>query len=70
MNRLEGFISIDDEKETCSTPNCKNKVFVSTIFNDKIKGLSVEKIHFWCKKCYIKISDERLMGKDVERRTK
>lgn len=62
MNQLEGFISIDDEKETCSTPNCKNKVFCSTIFEDKIKGLSVEKLHFWCKECYLKVSEGRFPG--------
>ncbi|KKN17005.1 hypothetical protein LCGC14_0970130 [marine sediment metagenome] len=69
MNKLEGFIPIDDEKETCSTLDCKNKVFVSTVFEDKIKGLSVEKLHFWCKKCYIKVSEGRnskLESKDAK----
>lgn len=51
-NKLEGFIEIDDEKEKCSVPKCKEKVVGSTMFVDKIKGLNVEKYHFWCKKHY------------------
>ena len=52
MNKLEGFISIDDEKVFCSHPECKNKPVISTVVDDKIKGLHVEKIHFWCKEHY------------------
>jgi len=56
FGELEGFISI--KKETiCSFPKCKNKPIVSTIFDDKVKGLEVEKIHFWCKKHYKQLKE-------------
>lgn len=51
FGKLEGFIPID-KKQKCSYPYCRNKPIISTIMDDKIKGLKVEKIHFWCKKHY------------------
>lgn len=58
MNKLEGFISVDDEKVSCSHPDCKNKPVISTIIKDTIKGLHVDKIHFWCKEHYDNLNND------------
>jgi len=54
-NKLEGFIEMDDDKINCSMPNCKERVVASTVFTEKIKGLNVDKYHFWCKKHYKRV---------------
>lgn len=51
-NKLEGFVAIDDEVETCNKSNCKNKVVVSTVIEKKVKGLTVDTYHFWCEEHY------------------
>jgi hypothetical protein len=63
-NKLEGFLEIDDETATCSFPDCKEKVVGSTVFTDKIKGLNVDKYHFWCKKHYEEVLSGRLKNDD------
>ena len=50
-NKLEGFIQIPEGMK-CNNPNCEKDAIISTIFEDKVKGLRVEKIHFWCKEHY------------------
>ncbi len=52
MNKLEGFISVDSEKVSCSHLGCKNKPVISTVIKEIIKGLLVDKVHFWCKEHY------------------
>lgn len=55
-NKLEGFIGIDEE-QVCNYTDCKDKATMSTIFKDKMKGINVEKIHFWCDKHYNVIAE-------------
>lgn len=52
MNKLEGFIEVNNEKVNCSHPGCKQNPVISTVIKDNIKGLSVDKIHFWCREHY------------------
>lgn len=55
MAKFEGAIVIDDEKESCSRKGCKEKVVGATVVESKIKGLTVDEYHYWCKKHYIEV---------------
>ena len=41
-------VEIDSDKDKCSYLNCNSIPTIATISKDKIKGLSLEKIHYWC----------------------
>ena len=66
-NEMVG-IEIDTEKDRCSYPECDNLPVVATIFKDKIKGLVVDKIHYWCDIHYRELRLRSVYNKKVKQK--